>query len=534
MSFPRAELQKKCDAFGATWAAYCATPRFEQFVEFAVILSSFAEFLNSRGLSGLHQLSRDLEQQALVLFGDDASHPITAGAMQELTSRVEGLGARVASYIENISRPIEERRAHEASPIATDLGPSRRIWFATERPEPWRELIAQLGYFGIDVVVHRWEAVPSEGQEPTCLLLDIASLPAGEWAAQICGLRERFAASNLVGLSVAAHFDGLQSALAAGCNVCFGEGTPFTAIVAKILELSDSEEETPYRVLIVEDSLTASKLIQRTMEENGVESLAISHPRAVLDSLNRYQPDLILMDMYMPGCTGVEAARVIRQHAEFLSVPIVYLSGETDVALQVEALRLGGDHFLTKPFNPVILNAVVQSKIERYRALRRTMFQDSLTGLYNHTSTKQRLDTAVLRAANDQTPLSVAMIDIDHFKRVNDTYGHPAGDQVIRSLAWLLKRRLRNSDIIGRYGGEEFLVGLPLASSEQALQVLDRIRCDFGQIKHPFNETWFNTTFSAGIAGNSALTTGEDLVKLADEALYVAKRGGRNRVFIHS
>ena len=534
MSFPHAELQKKCDAFGATWAAYGAAPHFEQFVEFAVILSSFAEFLNSRGLSGLHQLARDLEQQALVLFGDDASHPITAGAMQELNSRVESLRARVAGFIDNTSRPIEERRAHEASSIVTDTALSRRVWLATERPEPWRELVAQLGYFGIEVCVHRWEAVPADGQEPTCLLLDVASLPAGEWAAQIRTLRTRFAASNLLGLSVAAHFDGLQTALTAGCDVCFGEGTPLTAIVAKILELSDTAEDSPCRVLIVEDSLTAIKMIQRTLEENGVESLAISHPRHVLDSLVRYQPDLILMDMYMPGCTGVEAARIIRQHPEFLSIPIVYLSGETDVALQVEALRLGGDHFLTKPFNPVILNAVVQSKIERYRALRRTMFQDSLTGLYNHTSTKQRLDAAVTRAANDQIPLSVAMIDIDHFKRVNDTYGHPAGDQVIRSLAWLLKRRLRNTDIIGRYGGEEFLVGLPNATSQQALQVLDRIRCDFGQIKHPFNETWFNTSFSAGIASLSALSTGEDLVKLADEALYVAKRGGRNRVAIHS
>jgi diguanylate cyclase (GGDEF)-like protein len=237
--------------------------------------------------------------------------------------------------------------------------------------------------------------------------------------------------------------------------------------------------------------------------------------------------------MYMPGCTGVEAARVIRQHAEFLSVPIVYLSGETDVALQVEALRLGGDHFLTKPFNPVILNAVVQSKIERYRLLRRSMFHDSLTGLLNHTSTKQRLDTVVSHAMGDRSEIAVAMIDIDHFKRVNDSYGHPVGDQVIRSLAWLLRRRLRKTDIVGRYGGEEFLVGLPNTNAEQAHTVLDRIRRDFGQINHPFNETWFNTSFSSGVAAFPGILTGEGLIKAADEALYDAKRGGRNRVVVY-
>ncbi|WP_374356797.1 GGDEF domain-containing protein, partial [Chitinimonas sp.] len=159
-----------------------------------------------------------------------------------------------------------------------------------------------------------------------------------------------------------------------------------------------------------------------------------------------------------------------------------------------------------------------------------TLYHDSLTGLLNHTSTKQRLEGAVNAAQQEHQPISVAMIDIDHFKRVNDNYGHPVGDQIIRSLAWLLKQRLRKSDIVGRYGGEEFLVGLPGTNAEQAMMVLDRIRCDFGQIKHPFNETWFNTTFSAGVASFPEIASTEQLIKTADEALYLAKRGGRNRV----
>jgi diguanylate cyclase (GGDEF)-like protein len=148
----------------------------------------------------------------------------------------------------------------------------------------------------------------------------------------------------------------------------------------------------------------------------------------------------------------------------------------------------------------------------------------------NHTSTKQRLDHALADAAQHGMATSVAMIDIDHFKKVNDTYGHPVGDQIIRSLAWLLKQRLRKTDIVGRYGGEEFLVGLPGTDAHQAMAVLDRIRCDFSQIKHPFNETWFNTTFSAGVASYPAMDSSETLVKVADEALYEAKRSGRNRV----
>jgi diguanylate cyclase (GGDEF)-like protein len=300
--------------------------------------------------------------------------------------------------------------------------------------------------------------------------------------------------------------------------------------MARIVKLCGTEEEPPYRVLVVEDSKTASTLIQRTLKYSGVESMAISQPQEVLTALVKFQPDLVLMDMYMPGCTGVEVTRVIRQHEEFLSTPVVYLSADTSIALQVDALRLGGDHFLTKPFNPVILNAVVKSKIDRYRLLRRSMFLDSLTGLLNHITSKQRVDSAVNAALVDRTPLCVAMIDIDHFKKVNDTYGHPMGDQVIRSMAWLLKQRVRKTDAVGRYGGEEFLVILPQAEAVRARQLLDRIRMDFSQFHHPVKGGSFACTFSCGIAQLAPGVSAPALIKQADEALYRAKHQGRNQI----
>jgi diguanylate cyclase (GGDEF)-like protein len=310
------------------------------------------------------------------------------------------------------------------------------------------------------------------------------------------------------------------------------EGTPLHAIVQQIMELNERHEQEAYRVLIVEDSKTAGRLIQRTLEENEIASEIVNDPRLALNALKQFHPDLILMDMYMPNCTGVEAARVIRQHSEFLSVPIVYLSGETNVALQVDAMRLGGDHFLTKPFNPVFLNAIVKSKIERYRALRRSMYHDSLTGLLNHTSGKNTLDVVLSGVAHEDGVLSVVMMDIDHFKQVNDTYGHPVGDQVIRSLSWLLKQRLRKHDILCRYGGEEFLIALQHADAKQAHAIMDRIRQDFAQIRHPYRDTFFHATVSGGIAGFPLCQTGDVLIKAADDALYQAKRGGRNRIHL--
>ena len=139
-------------------------------------------------------------------------------------------------------------------------------------------------------------------------------------------------------------------------------------------------------------------------------------------------------------------------------------------------------------------------------------------------------------ALADNTPLCVAMIDIDRFKKVNDTlwppYGHPMGDQVIRSMAWLLKQRVRKTDAVGRYGGEEFLVILPQADAECAHHLLDRIRVDFSRFHHPVSATSFACTFSCGIAQLTPGVSGQALVKLADEALYQAKHQGRDHIVV--
>jgi len=532
MSFSPEELKKRSDAFGSMWEAFMASPSTDPLLEFAVSISSFTEFLHSKGLSGLQQISRSVEQQVLSLFDAGAGEPIPQATLDELNLRVQSLGARVTDFIDRSSRPIVERRAQHESVASFDTAPSHRIWLFGKAAAPWKEFMLQLGYFGIHAKFHTGQELPDNSSEPAIVLLDAEGLSVQQVATQTQELRARFSTSTLIVPKLPTDFDSLKSVLTAGCDFCFTTAAAPSAVLAKIIELCSSQEEAPYRALVVEDSITASKTIERTLAMCGIETLAISNPHEVLECLTRFQPDLILMDMFMPDCTGVEATRVIRQHPEFLSIPIVYLSGDSNVPMQVEALRLGGDQFLTKPFNPVVLNAIVQSKIERYRALRSAMLHDSLTGLFNHNTSKGKLATALQIAIAEQQPLSVAMIDIDHFKRINDSYGHQVGDHVIRSLAWFLRQRLRKSDLIGRYGGEEFLLVLPATDSNLAVEVLDRIRQDFSLIQHPFNETWFNVTFSAGIselrAPLQAQTSAEVLIKQADEALYNAKHAGRN------
>jgi len=530
MSCSPAELNKKGEDFLAKWQAFEARPDFDGFVEFAVAASSITEFLAAKGLSGLLPSAHALEQKVLSLFDGGGQEALTPATQTELREQVQAFCERVTAFIDGNTASVIERRTQQGQEIIVDLRGNKRTWFVSDAPQDWKGLTSQLGYFGIQADACSVQEVLASEQEAAIVLVDSRGMDTAAFVDCVQSLRGRFAGSQIMGLHLASDFDTVNRALGAGCDVCFAPATPDPAIMGAIVKLCSNEEESPYRVLVVEDSKTASAMIRRTLSEGGIESLAITRPQEVLTSLATFDPDLVLMDMYMPGCTGVEVTRVIRQHAEFLSTPVVYLSADTNVALQVDALRLGGDHFLTKPFNPVILNAVIKSKIERYRALRRSMYLDSLTGLLNHTSCKQRVANAISALATHGNPLCVAMVDIDHFKKVNDSYGHPMGDHVIRSMAWLLKQRLRKTDEVGRYGGEEFLVVLPNTSAAQAQQLLDAIRVDFSMIRHIDQEFSFACTFSAGLAQWSEGMSAEELVKQADEALYLAKRGGRNQV----
>ncbi len=209
----------------------------------------------------------------------------------------------------------------------------------------------------------------------------------------------------------------------------------------------------PYRVLIVEDDAEAATLYARTLEEAGMKVAIESDPMAIMAPLSRLQPDLILMDLYMPGCAGPELAAVLRQQTGYVGVPIVYLSAEEGLAEQIAAISAGGDEFLTKPIAPGHLVAAVKARALRGRFLATRIAHDGLTGLLNHTHMKQQTEIELSRADREGWEVAYAMIDLDRFKSVNDAFGHTAGDRLLKSLGRLLRQRLRRSDVLGRYGG---------------------------------------------------------------------------------
>ncbi len=286
----------------------------------------------------------------------------------------------------------------------------------------------------------------------------------------------------------------------------------------------------PFRILIVDDTELLANHYAAVLRNAGMEVFVLTNPEEILATLPEFNPDLLLLDLYMPSCNGIEVTHVIRQHTGYGRLPIIYLSTETDYGAQLNALSAGGDDFLEKPISDHHLVSAVEIRVHRFGQLLRLMSTDSLTGLLNHINLKQMLEREISTAIRRNRPLCFVMIDIDNFKDINDQYGHPVGDRVIKNLSQLIQKRLRKSDIAGRYGGEEFGIILPDTSAFQAKEVIEDLKEIFSAFNFTSERHKFNVSFSAGIACSMDYQSATPLIVAADNALYQAKKLGRSRV----
>lgn len=411
----------------------------------------------------------------------------------------------------------------------------KEIFLVEDDKELTQTLAYHIQYFGYSVKVFPTLAqfkTALQQSEPAVIVMDI-ELPDGDGAQTLLEIQKN-RTEKIPTIFLTEHTDLVTQlkAVEAGGSAFCTKPVDLSGLIDILDTITAIQDPEPFRVIIIDDSRSLAGFFSVVLQNAGMETCIVTEPLKALEPLHSFQPDLILLDLYMPQCSGLSLAGAIRQQESFVSIPIVFLSGETDVSKQLSAMSIGGDEFLTKPIKPDHLVQAVDSRIKRYRKLRALMIRDSLTGLLNHTNTKEQLDTEIGRAKRNKTHASFAMVDIDKFKNVNDTYGHPTGDRVIKSLSRLLKQRLRKSDIVGRYGGEEFAVILPDTDSDTAKKVLDELRKDYEKIIHQSEDKTFKSSFSCGIATFPDYEDGSSLNNAADRALYVAKKSGRNRVEI--
>jgi two-component system cell cycle response regulator len=297
--------------------------------------------------------------------------------------------------------------------------------------------------------------------------------------------------------------------------------------------------------LIIDDSATIRQHVQQVLTARGVFSncLLASDGIEGFKLLTSSQVDLVLCDLIMPGIDGFKLLAMKQTRPELHEVPVIMLTGKEEIRDKVRALDEGASDYLVKPFDDAELVARVRVHLklkllqdelrEKNHRLDEMSRTDALTGLANVRQLKEAMRLELMRAERHKSPLAFVMLDVDHFKPLNDTYGHQAGDLGLRAVADILKAGVRQYDVVARYGGDEFGLLLPQTDEAGALTCAERIRIGVKHLKiEGIEKPGLTASIGVGVYPHPGVASVDELIKVADAALYEAKRGGRNRVVV--
>ncbi len=301
----------------------------------------------------------------------------------------------------------------------------------------------------------------------------------------------------------------------------------------------ETEQQT---VLVVDDEPSNIQALARVIKDDCRVQVANNGEKALAIATGEAPPDLILLDVQMPDLDGYEVCRRLKKDSRAHTIPVIFVTAHASPTDEEQGLLLGAVDFIAKPFYPAIVRARVRTHLSLKRKadlLERISLLDGLTNLPNRRQFDDRLDMEQRRARREETPLSVIMLDIDHFKAINDTFGHGSGDDCLQKVAWAVDRNVeRPADLVARYGGEEFVALLPGTDADGAAHQAERFRRTVADLAlpHPRSSAADVVTISLGVAtltpAGAAAESAADLLERADKALYAAKNGGRNRYVV--
>lgn len=299
-----------------------------------------------------------------------------------------------------------------------------------------------------------------------------------------------------------------------------------------------NEELTEGTVLVIEDSTIQNETICQQLRLKNMQPISANNAvEAMRYLLSGIDIDVILMDIFLPQYTGYDLISILKSDERFSFIPIVGLTAFKEKDILSEILNLGADDFIYKPYNINEFFSRVRANIrisKLIKKLKETSEKDYLTGIYNRRTFFHFLENLTALSVRENKPLSFVILDIDYFKKINDTYGHDIGDFVLKKLAEIVLKMTRRADVFGRYGGEEFCLALPNTDLYGACLLANKIRSTISQTIMTFNKyktISFSITISAGVAEFTKGMEIDTLVKIADKNLYLAKENGRNRVY---
>ncbi len=296
-------------------------------------------------------------------------------------------------------------------------------------------------------------------------------------------------------------------------------------------------ETTARRILVIDDSAVSRQLFRKQLQDEELEVIEAEDAEAGFRQAVEFQPSLIFLDVEMPGPDGFDAIRMLKEDARTRSIPVVFYSIHASTEMKARGLDLGAVDFLAKPTDSVELRARVRAALRsksQFDLLEQRAHVDGLTGLANRIALEERLIEEWWTCLRRGTSLAVLIADLDHFKAINDRYGHAAGDIILQATAHAFREVVRVGDFVARFGGEEFVAIAPDCNLEGALLIADRLRQVISELEVTSRGKRVAITASVGVAVAPAEGVSEifprEILRRADEALYQAKAAGRNAV----
>lgn len=512
-----------------------------------VYISSLPEKLSNLRtlLSALDEDRSDAKRSAL----SDAFHRIEGSAASYDCDRLGEIAAECSEVL-SANRPLSREdldtlQAHlaqfaEAADRAASAAPSqkvRTVLVVDDEPAAQATLQRLLEREGFAVQL---AASCAEGEAllerslPAAAVLDVR-LGDRSGLELLTKLRERDPTHRIpaVIISAVGRFDTKLDAVRRGCDAYFEKPFEWEAVIRKLRTLLDPADSDGSRILVVEDDAVQATFVSNVLADAGYAVRVCSDAPCIDETMAAFPPDLILLDVQLPCGSGVDIARYLRQRDA--AVPIVFLTATHDPLVEMDAIDAGGDDFLRKPVSRELLLVSVAARLKRAAQMKSMLDHDALTGVLTHGAITERIaHFAAVKRRNPRAELSLIMLDIDHFKNVNDQYGHLTGDRVLSSLGAFLRRSVRDIDVVGRHGGEEFAIILD-APAPAAEAVARKLLDTFSAIQHASDDhRTFRVSFTAGVAelehGMNAL--GWKLA--ADRALMAGKEAGRKQVIVAS
>jgi diguanylate cyclase (GGDEF)-like protein len=303
--------------------------------------------------------------------------------------------------------------------------------------------------------------------------------------------------------------------------------------VDQVAQLLERTRPAGTPMLAVDDDPAIRDAVRALLEPEGLQVNTLDDPMRFWEELESVRPAVLLLDVDMPGASGIELCRVLRNDPRWAAVPVIFLTSRRDPATVQEVFAAGADDYLVKPIIGAELVTRIRTRLERFRLHQALADNDGLTGVSNRRRSREVLGRLLRMAERFEQPLCLVELDLDHFKSVNDRYGHAAGDAVLRRLGELLTLTFRGEDVVARWGGEEFIVGMYGMAAEDARQRMAQLLEGFRDEEFTADGQAFRLSFSAGVAQYPRDGSDVDsLYRSADEALYRAKSAGRDRVFV--